>query len=327
MRVWMFGGLLAMASAGAWGQGLAVDSDHDGLTDVEEQALLEQFAPRFMISRDDCAGQPAEFVVSVEKPLVASENGTIYGQAFPRAAHPEQVELHYYDLWAKDCGEKGHNLDAEHASALLERDLAGNWRARYWYAAAHEDTLCDASQMARAVALGAESHGPEVWISGGKHAAFLNRSICSRGCGADACVGSGALEAFHVVNLGEIGAPMNGATWASSAGWPLAKKMRRSDFSDARTGRLDHSPAQEIAWANPGKRPAQAAILGGDAALGGAATGLHATDSALTTADTNTSGALDIAQRKTGNALAKSYRGVKKALKAATGNNDTKSKK
>jgi hypothetical protein len=46
----------------------------------------------------------------------------------------------------------------------------------------------------------------------------------------------------------------------------------------------------------------------------------------LTVADTNTSGALDTAQRKTGNALVKSYRGVKKALRAATGNKDSKSK-
>jgi len=102
--------------------------------------------------------------------------------------------------------------------------------------------------------------------------------------------------------------------------------MARSDFDTALTTRLDGLPADNIAWANPGKRPAQAVILGGDEALGGAATGLRATDSALTAADTNTSGALDTAQRKTGNALVKSFRGVKKALKAATGSNNSESK-
>jgi len=101
--------------------------------------------------------------------------------------------------------------------------------------------------------------------------------------------------------------------------------MGRSDFGEALTARLDRMRADEIAWANPGKRPAQAVILGGEEGLGGAATGLRATDSALTVADTNTSGALDTASRKTGNALAKSYRGVKKALKAATGNKSSKS--
>jgi hypothetical protein len=99
--------------------------------------------------------------------------------------------------------------------------------------------------------------------------------------------------------------------------------MRRSDFSGALTARVENLPADEITWANPGKRPAQAVILGGGAAVGGAATGLRATDSALTTADTHTSGALDTAQRKTGNALVRSYRGVKKALKATTGNKES----
>jgi len=36
---------------------------------------------------------------------------------------------------------------------------------------------------------------------------------------------------------------------------------------------------------------------------------------------------MDKAQRKTGNALVKSYRGVKKALKAATGSKDPTEKK
>jgi hypothetical protein len=86
-------------------------------------------------------------------------------------------------------------------------------------------------------------------------------------------------------------------------------------------------PASDVAWASPGKRPAQAAILGGDAALGGTGTGLRATDSALTVADANTSEALDTASHKTGNALVKSYRGVKKALRAAAGIKNPERKK
>jgi hypothetical protein len=303
------------------------DSDHDGLTDAVEQSLLEQFQPRFLITSNDCSGRPTEFTPSVTKPVAAADNGTIYGQAFPSPTGKGEVELHYYDLWRRDCGQSGHELDAEHVSALVSRDDAGSWKARYWYAAAHEDTLCDASQIARAKALDAEDKGPEVWISSGKHAAFLSKSVCTHGCGADDCAGTEPLEGARVVNLGEIAGPMNGAMWAGSRQWPLKQKMGRSDFGTALTTRVDGLPADEIAWANPGKRPVQAAILGGDAALGGAATGLRATDSALTTADTHTSNAMDTAQKKTGNALAKSYRGVLKALKAATGSKSSETQK
>jgi hypothetical protein len=321
MRLWILAGLLAMTSVGGLGQeaanGTALDSDHDGLTDLQEQALLEQFAPRFMISRDDCSSQPAEFEPSVPRPVVAAENSTIYGQAFPRAGHGEQVELHYYDLWRRDCGQRGHNLDAEHVSALLERDGGGEWKARYWYAAAHEDTLCDASQIARAGTLKAESHGPEIWISYGKHGAFLEQAICSRGCGADRCTKDEPLSIGALVNVGEPSAPMNGAVWVDSPEWPLGGKLRRSDFADARVARADEIPTGEVMWANPGKGPAQAAILGGDEAIAGVGTGMRATDGALSAADVQTGAALDTASGKTGNALTRAYRGVKKALRGS----------
>lgn len=303
-----------MVSVGASGQeadrGAPVDSDHDGISDAQEQALLTQFTPQFQISSKDCSSEPAEFQSAIQKPVVAAENGTIYGQAFPRAGHPEQIELHYYDLWREDCGQRGHHLDAEHVSALLERDDAGAWKARYWYAAAHEDTLCDASQMAHARALNAETHGPELWISSGKHAAFLGRAICASGCGADRCADTEKLPVVKVVNVGEPTALMNGAVWADSREWPLSDKMRRSDFSDVRIARIDSMAPDYIGWASPKKRPAQAAILGGDDAIAGVST-------AMTTADSSTGKALDTASGKTGNALGRAYRGVKKALRGS----------
>ena len=317
---------LATLGAQTAGSDSLLDSDHDGLTDSLEQSLLEQFRPRFVISSRDCSIRPAEFTPSLKKPVVAADDGVIYGQVFPSAGRANAVEVHYYDLWRKDCGQAGHELDAEHVSVLVGRDDSGSWKARYWYAAAHENTLCDSSQIARAKALNAESQGPEILVSAGKHGAFLSKRACRFGCGGDECEGKQPLDGSRVVNLGELSAPMNGATWVSSKGWPLKQKMVRSDFGDALTKRLEALPADEIAWANPGKRPAQAVILGGEEGLGGGATGLRATDSALTAADTNTSGALDKASRKTGNALVKSYRGVKKALKAATGSKPTKSK-
>jgi hypothetical protein len=299
---------------GAVGQ-QGLDSDHDGLTDAQEQVLLRQFAPRFLISSDDCSTAPAEFEPSVPEPTVAAENSAIYGQAFPRPGHTGQVELHYYDLWRVDCGKRGHNLDAEHVSAVVS-EQAGTWKALYWYAAAHEDTLCDASQVTRASTLNAETRGPEVWVSNGKHAAFLGKAICNRGCGADRCGEMEHLAIKDVINLGEASAPMNGALWVSSPEWPLADKLRRSDFGEERMSRVDRMAPDDIAWASPGKRPAQAAILGGDSAIAGVGTGLRATDGALNSADAHTDRALNRASGHTGNALVKAYRKVKNALHA-----------
>lgn len=297
---------------------IRVDTDHDGLSDAAESALLAQFAPRFMVSDDDCSRLPAQFVPLLNWPEIEKENGTIYGQAFPSAGNADQVELHYYHLWRRDCGEMSHPLDAEHVSALVVRDDSSGWKALYWYAAAHEDTVCDASQIARATAVDGEIHGPVVWISRGKHASFLNALICARGCGGDKCRAMEPLSSAGIVNLGERSNAMNGAVWADSPRWPLSDKMVRSDFSADRTGRVDGLPATSIAWANPDKRPMQAAILGGNGALAGAAAGFHSADTALDVAGSSTGTALGGASGSTSRGLTKAMRGVKKAWRATT---------
>jgi hypothetical protein len=311
-----------------------VDSDADGLSDTLEDALLQRFAPQFMLSSNDCSVRPARFEPGLAVPMVAADDGTIYGQATPHAVAAggtREVEVHFYHLWRRDCGRMGHALDAEHVAVLL-RALPGastanakDWHAVYWYAAAHEDTVCDASQMTRASTLHAEDRGARVWISSGKHASFLNEELCHHGCGGDRCENMQELASPGVVNLGELRAPMGGAAWASSARWPLVDKLGRSDFVAVRTERLERLPATDIAWANPAKRPAQAAILGGNSTVDGAITGVTAgggavavggrsTDSALTVAGDKTGTALGTAARGTGHALGKSLRAVKKAL-------------
>jgi hypothetical protein len=293
----------------------ASDSDHDGISDGLEAALLVQFAPTFLVSADDCSARPAEFVSLESKPVVLSDNGTIYGQAFPRKGKPDQVELHFYHLWRTDCGDMGHILDAEHVSALVSRDQDASWRALYWYAAAHEDTICDDSQIARATTIEAELHGPRIWISRGKHASFLSDVLCTRGCGSDECRDLRPLAVPAIINLGEPTAFVGGAAWAAAPQWPLAGKMRRSDFEDARLVRVNQLSANTILWANPQKRPYQAAIHGGNDAVDGVATGARATDAALDLADGKTGNALGRASNDTGNGLARSYTGVRRALR------------
>ncbi len=211
-----------------------VDSDQDGMSDALEQALLVQFRPTFMVGQRDCSSHPAEFRPGVHKPQPESDNGTIYGQVFPTHSSVSALptaEIHYYHLWRTDCGAHGHPLDTEHVSVLVR--ASGNhlatpsWKALYWYSAAHENTVCDVSQIARASTLHAEDHGAQVWISPGKHASYLNQTLCHGGCGADKCANMVALAPGKLINLGEIGQPMNGSLFISSAAWPLARKMAR----------------------------------------------------------------------------------------------------
>jgi hypothetical protein len=233
------------------------DQDQDGLPDEFEQALLARFVPAFHISPSDCDVAPAEFLPGTTRPIAKAKNGTIYGQVFPivRADGHHYIELHYYHLWTRDCGRPGHILDTESLSALLRSDFGEprpeKWTAVFWYAAAHENTLCDMSNGGPAAALNAVDHGPEVWISEGKHASFLNKDLCSLGCGNDRCEPSRQLPIFQIVNLGEPGVPMNGAEWMASPTWPLATKMK-SDFTDPVIGRLsamngvDVIPARDL---------------------------------------------------------------------------------
>jgi hypothetical protein len=310
----------------------AQDTDGDGLTDAFEAALLQQFAPRFMISSQDCAGEPSLFRPQDAAPTALRDDGTIYAQAFPRSVSARQrssteIELHFYHLWHADCGRMGHALDTEHVSALLRGsgEDAKNWHAVYWYAAAHEDTVCDASQITRASTLRSEDHGATVWISQGKHASFLDEELCRHGCGGDRCAHPRPMQIPRLINLGEFAAPMNGAVWISSPRWPLAEKMERSDFTAERIDRLDHLPITDIAWANPALRPEQGAISGGNAAIDGTLTGTGATANAIALGNRRTDTALSLAggqvddaasrtRRSTGNALGKTYRSVRNAL-------------
>ena len=185
--------------------------------------------------------------------------------------------------------------------------IKAKWRAIYWYAAAHENTVCDVSQISRASTIRAADHGAKVWISPSKHASYLDERLCQAGCGADRCEAMVALPPGKLINLGEPGAPMNGSLFTGSKQWPLAEKMRASNFPDEPVARLEELPDTEIAWFNPGRHPAQGVI---------SASG--STYNALSTGSQNTSAAISVAQDSTGNALEKGYNSTVHALGAST---------
>ncbi len=307
---WVF--LWVLIAGLAYAQGPAVDSDHDGLSDAQEQALLERFVPRFQVSRTDCAVKPALFREGVAKPTVMERDGTIYGQVTPRAGLKDGdalVEVHFYDLWSVDCGRMGHPLDAEHVSVLLRAKTmdspADDWRAVYWFAAAHEGTVCDASEVAAAKALDAERGGATVWLSAGKHGAFLSEPECTQGCGGDRCIAMAPLVVTRIVNLGEPGAVMHGAVWVRSPEWPLAAKMQ-NDFSAATIAGVERS----------GGLPVE--MNGAHGSVKGTIHVANSVANGVGTSGTNTGAALSTADDKTEGALAESAKGVGEALKRST---------
>ena len=301
-----FVAILFLSTVALSQQPLPLDSDNDGLSDQLEQSLLTQFTPTFMIGEHECSTVPAEFEPRLQAPKVLAENSTIYGQAFPAATSTPTnpiVELHYYHLWKQDCGPHGHPLDAEHVAVLVHSRDSQHWKATYWFAAAHENTVCDVSHLTRAATLKAEDHGATVWISPGKHASYLNQTLCRRGCGADRCEAMKPLAVTQVVNLGELKSPMSGAAWSSSPQWPLAAKMSTTDFPAEPIARLETLPTSDIAWFNPGRHPVQGVIAISSS-----------TANAIGNSGENTSTAISLARDSTGNALSKSYRKTIHAL-------------
>jgi hypothetical protein len=322
--------LTPAVSRNAAGQGseqkaqFAMDSDHDGMSDALEQALLIQFAPKFMVGRHDCSGLPAQFAPNLETSTVEAADGTIYGQVFPAKSSGDGLptaEIHFYHLWGRDCGPHGHHLDTEHVAVLVsasDRNLdSAKWKAVYWYAAAHENTVCDVSQITRASTLHAEENGARVWISPGKHASYLNETLCQAGCGADKCVDMVALRPGRIINLGEPGHPMNGSVFIASSEWPLLDKMSHTNFPPEPIARLNQMPDTDIAWFNAGKHPAQGIIANSSSTEQVIAGGASHTTSSLSKAGTSTGVAISVAQDDTGNAIQESYRRTKHALGAS----------
>jgi hypothetical protein len=294
----------------------ALDSDNDGLSDQQEQALLEQFRPEFMISASDCAVRPSSFEPGHVVPSPVAADGTIYGQVFPVVfpgvlpAHGSNyVEIHYYMLWDRDCGRRPHPLDVEHVSAIVSNQTGSNPQALYWYAAAHENTACDISSGARAGAIAAEQHGPVVWSSGGKHALYLRKSMCHHGCGADSCDDDVELaQNGPVINIGEMGAPANGAVWAASPQWFAADKMD-SDFSADTITTLSATAGDTIVTLR-GNSSLRGAIQGSGTVLDSTEIGARHTGAALDTADNHTSKSLDKAVNATSRSLKRALRFV-----------------
>lgn len=274
----------------------AGDADHDGVPDAVERAVIEQFRPALLVSAGECDGLPAEFVPGAPEPRVAARNGTLYARVSPYHERPgEWLEVHYYHLWGKDCGRKSHELDAEQIAVLVER-RQGEWYARYWWAAAHEATVCERSNAARAQWVRAEKRGATIWVSRGKHASFLSKDLCSWGCGGDSCEDMRPVPPAAILNLGEKGALADGMQWVEKGRWPLRDKFG-SAFPQALLDRLDRAEGSRVVGRDGAMYPIQALALAGGETADGLGTGKKQTGKALGTATEKTGSALKKAKR------------------------------
>ena len=286
----------------------SIDSDHDGLSDDLEQSLLDRFQPTWMISASDCAGIPVRLAPGMTSPQVEAKDGSIYGQVSPLPNH--RAEIHYYMLWDRDCGRVSHPLDVEHVSALISLE-GPEPQALYWYAGAHEKTMCDISSGARARAVYAVDRGPQVWSSTGKHAIYFSQAKCDSGsgCGADSCADDTELpHTGKVINLGERTVPENGADWISSPLWVLREKMS-TDFTPELLAVVDSAPPDQAITVH-GRSTYRGTIQVSDAVLGSARSGAHHTGAALSTADVHTENSLKKATNATGRSLRKAWNAV-----------------
>jgi hypothetical protein len=280
----------------------ANDLDSDGLDDTLEQQLLEEFRPVFMLSGTECDVAPAEFMPGTIDPTVKTRNGAIYGQVFPHSDNA-LIEIHYFHLWSRDCARFGHALDAEHIATLVRAEQDSH-KALYWYAAAHENTLCDGSSAATAASLQAETRGAVVWVSSGKHASFLSKE-CTGACGEDRCENPSEMVAGALINVGEVGKPLNGALWTSSPLWPLSIKMQPV-FTEPVVAQLSESDG--IIPLNESSRTKKGVIR---------RAGMTA--DALETGHDHTGAAISTGSEKTGDAVSGSYSSTKSSLRRAAG--------
>ncbi len=302
----------------------AADRDGDGIPDDLEQAILDRFLPAFHLAAADCDVAPAEFQPGTATPAVRSKNGTIYGQVFPvsGASGHDSLEVHYYHLWAQDCGQPPHLLDAESVSGLLRgslaEDRAGAWQAVLWYAAAHENTLCDMSNAARATALGATEKGPDVWISADKHASFLDRELCLKGCGKDRCDTTQALRPPLIINLGEPGRLLGPFDWVRSPAWPLADKMQ-PDFTEAVLARMPDGDGVQLVPARNVTRGVRNTIRVAGTTWSALGTSNDYTASGVATGLDGGASGISVAAKQSGKALGRALKATTRALGRAVG--------
>ncbi|UCF35734.1 MAG: hypothetical protein JSU96_12945 [Acidobacteriota bacterium] len=293
------------------------DLDQDGLDDTLEEEVLRRFRPRFLVSSEDCDGLPAKFESDSTVPRAVTSDGTIYGQVFPVSPPGTSgflIEVHYYHLWKRDCGDFGHELDTEVISTLLHSDRldapSTEWRSVYWYAAAHEGTLCDSSNAARSEDIGAQSRGAAVWISAGKHASFLSVELCERvGCGGDRCEQMQLAPERELINVGELGSPMNGADWIASEAWPLSEKME-THFGLALLMRFESSESDQVFFTEEPLPTTKPLLLAGNKTYGALGVGSHYTGVALRTAGTHTDRAVGRAFKEAGRSFLGTLRAV-----------------
>jgi hypothetical protein len=107
-----------------------------------------------------------------------------------------------------------------------------------------------------------------------------------------------------LINIGELGAPLNGAEWTSSSQWVLAQKMQSAFSQEVVTAMNGQGP--EPVFAHQPHVRFQAVISAGGSSL-----------DAINLGRRRTSAGVLVGQVKTGSALSRSMGSVQGSLKKA----------
>lgn len=161
------------------------DDDYDGIDDVLEDQLAEEFLPELRSHEDEGCGYPGSRPVlfRLRHPSVDEVPDTNY------------VVINYIRLFSDDCGVNSHQGDNE-AFAVFLKKVNGDWMFSSVSAAGHANTPCEAQS---------EGDEPIVWFTKNKHAPFADLGECDSNvfCADDHCDWDGPSYSHTLVNVGE----------------------------------------------------------------------------------------------------------------------------
>jgi len=178
----------------------AVDNDQDGLDDIREQRLAENYLP--FVSLDPGDGCPLDgFVVRVR----------------PHPTDATKILIVYDHLFQRDCGLNGHVGDDEVFGILIDPTRPAPAGILAIRTASHQGTICERAtecstcgdnRNACDLAMDGGAQWPVLYASKDKHGQYATKSSCGVGTCFDTCTLNASRRVAPIVNAGEPEHPL-----------------------------------------------------------------------------------------------------------------------
>ncbi|HEX5061323.1 MAG TPA: hypothetical protein VFV99_18275 [Kofleriaceae bacterium] len=175
-----------------------IDQDNDGLDDLREQQLAEDYLP--FISMDPGDGCPLSGLVA---------------RVRPHPADPAKVLIVYSHLFQRDCGLAGHIGDNEAFGIAIDPNLPAPTGILAIRTASHQNTPCERisdcttcagdSRPQCDVTIANGAQWPVLYASKDKHGQYATKSKCGFGTCFDQCTLNAMAQLPPITNVGEPG--------------------------------------------------------------------------------------------------------------------------